>query len=31
MMLPMWEDVLPHVPDDECRAAAEKDAARLEV
>lgn len=31
MMLPLWEDVLPTVPDDECRAAAERVAARLEV
>lgn len=28
-MLPLWEDVLPSVPDAECRAAAEEIAARL--
>lgn len=31
MMLPLWEHVLPDVPDEECRAAAERVAARLEV
>ncbi len=30
MMLPLWEDVLPNVSDDELRAAAEKVAAALE-
>jgi diadenosine tetraphosphate (Ap4A) HIT family hydrolase len=29
MMLPLWEDVLPKVPDDELRAAAEKVAAAM--
>ena len=27
--LPLWEDVLPHASDDECRAAVEKVAAAL--
>jgi diadenosine tetraphosphate (Ap4A) HIT family hydrolase len=27
--LPLWEDVLPNAPDDECRAAVEKVAAAL--
>jgi diadenosine tetraphosphate (Ap4A) HIT family hydrolase len=31
MMLPLWEDALPDVTDDECRVAAERVAARLEV
>jgi diadenosine tetraphosphate (Ap4A) HIT family hydrolase len=30
MMLPLWEDVMPNVPDDECRRFAEKVAAVLE-
>ena len=30
MMLPLWEDVLPNVPDDECRRFAKKVAAALE-
>jgi diadenosine tetraphosphate (Ap4A) HIT family hydrolase len=30
MMLALWEDVLPNVPDDELRAAAEKIAAALD-
>ena len=30
MMLPLWEDVLPNVPDDECRRFAEKVAAAIE-
>jgi diadenosine tetraphosphate (Ap4A) HIT family hydrolase len=30
MMLPLWEDVLPHVPDEELAAAAEKVAAALD-
>ena len=30
MMLPLWEDVLPNVTDDECRSLAEKVAAVLE-
>lgn len=29
MMLPLWEDVLPNVPDDELRAAAEAIAAAM--
>jgi hypothetical protein len=29
MMLPVWEDVLPNVPDDELRAAAERVAAAM--
>ena len=29
MMLPLWEDVLPNVPDDDLRAAAEKIAAAM--
>jgi diadenosine tetraphosphate (Ap4A) HIT family hydrolase len=29
MMLPLWEDVLPNVPDDELRAAAERIAAAM--
>lgn len=29
MMLPIWEDVLPNVPDDELREAAEKIASAL--
>ena len=29
MMLPLWEDVLPNVPDDDLRAAAEKIAASM--
>jgi hypothetical protein len=28
-MLPLWEDVLPNVSDDELREAAERIAARL--
>jgi hypothetical protein len=31
MMLPLWEDVLPDVRDDECREAAERVAARLGI
>lgn len=31
MMLPLWEDVLPNVTDDELRAAAEKVAASLDA
>jgi diadenosine tetraphosphate (Ap4A) HIT family hydrolase len=30
MMLPLWEDVLPNVPDEELREAAERVAAALE-
>jgi diadenosine tetraphosphate (Ap4A) HIT family hydrolase len=30
MMLPLWEDVLPNVADDECRRFAEKVAAAME-
>lgn len=30
MMLPLWEDVLPNVPDDELREAAERVAAAIE-
>src|SRR5215469_956025 len=30
MMLPLWEDVLPNVPDQELRAAAERVAAAME-
>lgn len=30
MMLPLWEDAMPNVPDEECRAAAEQIVARLE-
>jgi diadenosine tetraphosphate (Ap4A) HIT family hydrolase len=29
MMLPLWEDALPNVPDDELRAAAERVAAAM--
>jgi len=28
-MLPLWEDVLPNVPDEELRAAAERIAAAM--
>ena len=31
MMLPLWEDVLPNVSDDACRAAAQQIAGRLEA
>lgn len=31
MMLPLWEDVLPNVTDEECRVAAEEVAALLEA
>lgn len=31
MMLPVWEDVLPNVPDEELRAAAERVAAAMEA
>ena len=31
MMLPLWEDVLLNLNDDECRATAERVATRLEV
>jgi diadenosine tetraphosphate (Ap4A) HIT family hydrolase len=30
MMLPLWEDVLPNLPDDQLREAAEQVAARME-
>lgn len=30
MMLPIWEDVLPNVPDEEIRGAAERVAAAME-
>jgi hypothetical protein len=29
MMLPVWEDALPNVPDEELRAAAERVAAAM--
>jgi hypothetical protein len=29
MMLPVWEDVLPNVPDEDLRAAAERVAAAM--
>jgi len=29
MMLPLWEDALPNVPDEELAAAAERVAARM--
>ncbi|MGO9560078.1 MAG: HIT family protein [Acidimicrobiales bacterium] len=29
MMLPLWEDILPNVPDDELKAAAEKIASAM--
>jgi diadenosine tetraphosphate (Ap4A) HIT family hydrolase len=31
MMLPIWEDVLPNLPDEELRAASEKIAAYIEA
>jgi hypothetical protein len=31
MMLPLWEDVLPNVSDEELRAAAEKVALAMSV
>jgi hypothetical protein len=31
MMLPLWEDVLPNVSDQELRAAAEKVALAMDV
>jgi hypothetical protein len=30
MMLPLWEDVLPNVPDEELRAAAERVALAMD-
>jgi hypothetical protein len=30
-MLPIWEDVLPNLPDEELRAASEKIAAYIEA
>jgi hypothetical protein len=30
MMLPIWEDVLPNVPDEEIRTAAERVAAAMQ-
>ena len=30
MMLPTWEDVLPNVPDEEIRAAAERVAVAMD-
>jgi hypothetical protein len=31
MMLPLWEDVLPNVPDEELAAAARRDASAMEA